>query len=160
MLDIDECKDKSSCQNGKCLNTAGSFMCECRKGFKLNKQAMACIGKLLELDYTTCYFILVSIACCIYLLLCMLFISLYRFTCDSIRKVSCNRLLRLYDVFCLICWYIKQPLRPQCVILSFNSYLIDDSIGCESCCLFSNSGLSMLAGVTYCHIVATSKTCC
>ena len=43
--DIDECKDRSSCRNGKCLNTAGSFICECGVGFKLMKQAMACIGE-------------------------------------------------------------------------------------------------------------------
>lgn len=43
--DIDECST-SICQNGRCLNTVGSFHCECSPGFELGSDGRSCLGKL------------------------------------------------------------------------------------------------------------------
>ena len=40
--DVDECEsDKGGCQH-KCLNTDGSFRCECQEGFKLQTDKKTC----------------------------------------------------------------------------------------------------------------------
>ena len=44
-IDINECKERVSCENGKCVNTLGSFLCQCNTGYKLEKLAMVCIGE-------------------------------------------------------------------------------------------------------------------
>lgn len=44
--DVDECKLGHKCgQNNVCINTVGSFSCECIKGFKRSKFDDSCIGK-------------------------------------------------------------------------------------------------------------------
>lgn len=45
--DIDECAiDKSACDsNQNCINTPGSFQCECKVGFTMDKVVNACVGK-------------------------------------------------------------------------------------------------------------------
>ncbi|XP_043933555.1 fibrillin-1 isoform X1 [Protopterus annectens] len=35
-IDMDECKDPDVCKNGKCINTDGSYRCECPFGFVLS----------------------------------------------------------------------------------------------------------------------------
>ena len=37
--DVDECEeDASLCENGRCINTAGSFRCDCPSGFNLSSE--------------------------------------------------------------------------------------------------------------------------
>ncbi|XP_040179079.1 latent-transforming growth factor beta-binding protein 4 [Rana temporaria] len=43
-IDIDECKDPSFCQNGKCINTRGSFSCMCKEGYLLDASRSSCIS--------------------------------------------------------------------------------------------------------------------
>ncbi len=43
LLDIDECEN-DVCHNGLCVNTFGSFKCECQTGFMLSKDGRTCIG--------------------------------------------------------------------------------------------------------------------
>lgn len=43
LQDIDECIS-SPCQNGRCINTAGSFRCECHLGFNLGPDGRSCLG--------------------------------------------------------------------------------------------------------------------
>lgn len=42
-LDIDECLS-APCQNGRCINTPGSFRCECNPGFNLGPDGRSCLG--------------------------------------------------------------------------------------------------------------------
>lgn len=46
-LDIDECTvDKTACDsNQNCINMPGSFRCECKIGFTMDKVVNACVGK-------------------------------------------------------------------------------------------------------------------
>lgn len=45
--DIDECTmDKTACDsNQNCINTLGSFRCECKTGFTMDKVVNACVGE-------------------------------------------------------------------------------------------------------------------
>jgi hypothetical protein len=45
--DIDECfeGDTEACFNGNCINTQGSFECECEPGFVLDNTGRVCLGK-------------------------------------------------------------------------------------------------------------------
>lgn len=52
--DIDECqRDPLLCRGGVCLNTEGSYRCECPPGHQLSPNISACIGK--EEDFQTTY---------------------------------------------------------------------------------------------------------
>ena len=44
--DIDECKDNgtSLCQNGRCINTDGSYECFCPPGYILDSNGRICVG--------------------------------------------------------------------------------------------------------------------
>lgn len=46
-LDIDECFERRSGCNQICENTAGSFVCKCRSGFKMLENQRTCIGRAL-----------------------------------------------------------------------------------------------------------------
>ena len=47
--DIDECENKTICENNaRCINTEGSFFCECVDGF--NRDGTVCISELIERD--------------------------------------------------------------------------------------------------------------
>ena len=43
--DIDECNQRGVCRNGRCINTEGSFRCECNEGFVLTPDGRYCTGK-------------------------------------------------------------------------------------------------------------------
>ena len=43
--DVDECLDVANCINGRCINTEGSYQCECLEGFELNPTGVGCVGK-------------------------------------------------------------------------------------------------------------------
>ena len=47
LTDIDECNvDRETCTNGQCINSQGSFRCECPQGFVLGRDGRTCLGNL------------------------------------------------------------------------------------------------------------------
>lgn len=42
-VDVDECLDPDNCKFGQCINTDGSFRCECPYGYIL--EGAQCVGK-------------------------------------------------------------------------------------------------------------------
>lgn len=53
--DIDEClRDPLLCRGGACLNTEGSYRCECPPGHQLSPNISACIGKEEDFRPLTC----------------------------------------------------------------------------------------------------------
>ena len=44
VADIDECRQRGTCRNGRCVNTQGSFRCECNTGFVLSADGSYCTG--------------------------------------------------------------------------------------------------------------------
>ena len=45
-LDVNECKENSSCCNQICSNKPGSYECSCRPGYKLNADNCTCEGNV------------------------------------------------------------------------------------------------------------------
>ena len=44
--DIDECNGTNPCApNGNCVNTNGSFTCNCSSGYELDRSGQSCSGK-------------------------------------------------------------------------------------------------------------------
>lgn len=43
--DVNECADPTTCISGTCINTAGSYTCECPPDFELNPTRVGCVGK-------------------------------------------------------------------------------------------------------------------
>ena len=43
--DIDECEMVEKCVNGVCINTEGSYECQCPGGFQKNPSENGCVGK-------------------------------------------------------------------------------------------------------------------
>ena len=49
IVDVDECEMiAGACENGKCMDTADSYMCMCNPGFKLSMDGKKCTGMLLS----------------------------------------------------------------------------------------------------------------
>ena len=47
-LDIDECKAiPKICAGGRCINSIGSYRCECPAGKKLDADSQKCVGKFI-----------------------------------------------------------------------------------------------------------------
>lgn len=45
LLDIDECQTSGICMNGHCINTEGSFRCDCPPGLVVGVDGRVCVGK-------------------------------------------------------------------------------------------------------------------
>lgn len=45
LTDIDECETPGICMNGRCVNTDGSFKCECFPGLAVGLDGRVCVGK-------------------------------------------------------------------------------------------------------------------
>lgn len=45
LADVNECADPTTCISGTCINTAGSYTCECPPDFELNPTRVGCVGK-------------------------------------------------------------------------------------------------------------------
>lgn len=47
--DENECRTKPGiCENGRCVNTIGSYRCECNEGFQSSSSGTECLGKLIN----------------------------------------------------------------------------------------------------------------
>ena len=50
MLDINECSNSNTDQcSNTCINTIGSYVCDCNIGYVLDDNGVNCIGKLVRL---------------------------------------------------------------------------------------------------------------
>lgn len=45
IADINECADPVNCINGLCVNTPGSYQCNCPPDFELNPTGVGCVGE-------------------------------------------------------------------------------------------------------------------
>ena len=45
LADIDECSSNSGGCDHTCVNTVGSFECQCTNGFRLSSDESSCIGR-------------------------------------------------------------------------------------------------------------------
>ena len=50
--DIDECQTPGICMNGRCINSEGSFRCECPPGLAVDVDGRVCVDTHMR---TTCY---------------------------------------------------------------------------------------------------------
>lgn len=48
VLDVNECLDPTTCISGNCVNTPGSYTCDCPPDFELNPTRVGCVGKILK----------------------------------------------------------------------------------------------------------------
>ena len=49
--DIDECQSSNGFCTHKCVNTDGSYRCECRSGFYLDSNGRSCSGEMVLMDW-------------------------------------------------------------------------------------------------------------
>ncbi len=52
LADIDECQTSGICMNGRCVNSEGSFRCECPPGLAIDLDSRVCVDTHMR---TTCY---------------------------------------------------------------------------------------------------------
>lgn len=58
LLDVNECSENLGvCINGACINTDGSFRCECPFGYNLDYTGVNCVGKCVG---SACFLLLPS----------------------------------------------------------------------------------------------------
>lgn len=50
-IDINECDNPQICQYGTCINTPGSFVCECPPNYTLAPNGAGCVGKYLTVFF-------------------------------------------------------------------------------------------------------------
>jgi len=50
--DINECQDNRLCANGHCINTEGSFRCQCYSGYQPTQEGSHCEGQLIMTNTT------------------------------------------------------------------------------------------------------------
>ena len=43
-VDVDECRQAGLCAHGSCINTVGSYRCQCESGYKPVPTQQACVG--------------------------------------------------------------------------------------------------------------------
>lgn len=57
--DVNECAElgPDACFNGACVNSVGSYECECQPGFILDNTGRICIGKFSNSTGVKCYII-------------------------------------------------------------------------------------------------------
>jgi hypothetical protein len=54
--DLNECSFMlDACDNGECINTDGSYRCECAQGYRLDGSGKKCIGKV-KIFFRVCLF--------------------------------------------------------------------------------------------------------
>lgn len=56
--DVDECAKNTHGCSDTCINTPGSFVCECKAGYSLGIDEKTCAGNLKENDKRLCFLIL------------------------------------------------------------------------------------------------------
>ena len=53
-LDVDECANNNGGCSQMCMNSDGSFKCECRSGYQLDRNGITCNGESSSLINRTC----------------------------------------------------------------------------------------------------------
>lgn len=106
---MDECEAiPGICENGKCVNSMGSFRCDCDKGYLYNEDASACEGNvipspfLLFFSHLECFKIIFKHS------VESIFVSKHPFT---IVQTSC---LKLFNIF-QMSMNVKQILTCVCM---------------------------------------------
>lgn len=48
LTDVNECLDPTICISGHCVNTPGSYVCNCPPYFELNPTGVGCVGEFYQ----------------------------------------------------------------------------------------------------------------
>lgn len=99
--DENECRTKPGiCENGRCVNTIGSYRCECNEGFQSSSSGTECLGKLINRVYFTWW----------------------------IKHVFCDVITEEFYIYILVCkidppiWVIHVPLPEDRHLLKWCIY--------------------------------------
>lgn len=60
-VDVNECLDPTTCISGNCVNTPGSYTCDCPPDFELNPTRVGCVGKTLNTCLSHALFIILKV---------------------------------------------------------------------------------------------------
>ena len=70
LTDIDECaRDPSLCRGGHCVNSIGSYICECLDGHELSSDGKACKGKNIQYTFFLIVFVFFDLIIQFYLIM-------------------------------------------------------------------------------------------